>query len=90
MSSYRATVQENTAKGKSFFKVYWIQAPTASRFKIYDAIDPLYNGHLREVAVCGGSTVSFKTQSSNGYLQLQVKRTLYFVVIRQWFSCQII
>ena len=22
-------MQENTAKGKSFFKVYWIQAPTA-------------------------------------------------------------
>ena len=27
MSSYRATVKENTAKGTSFFQVYYISAP---------------------------------------------------------------
>ena len=57
-----------------------------ARFKIYDTVEPLHKGHLREVVVSEGSTVSFKTQSSSSYLQLQVERTLCFVVIRHFFK----
>jgi len=56
--------------------------------KIYNTLEPLHKGvgSSIKVAVGRGLTVSFNTQSSYSYAQLQVESALYFTVIRQFWS----